>query len=75
MTPAKVLAFVAMETGYSVEQIKSAKRNRHLVKARWQAIKELRELGLSLNEIGDIVNKDHTSILNALRNGEQNAQQ
>ena len=50
----------------SKEDLLSKDRFRHLVEARKELYKELRDKGLTLSEIGNLVGRDHTTVLNAL---------
>ena len=66
--PELCLARHAIKSGYSVNELRSDRRARNLVKARWGCIKEMRDdLNMSLPEIGRVMNRDHTTILHALR--------
>lgn len=50
------------------EDIFSRRRNAHFIDARWTLAKALRTKGhLSLPRIGQIVQRDHTSVLHACR--------
>lgn len=51
----------------TLEEIISHNRMPHLVRARWELIRELRNRGWSLTRIGNAINRDHTSVLHALQ--------
>ena len=54
-------------TGVSYEEMKGPSRYAPIVAARWQVIALLRARGWSLPKIGKELNRDHTTILYALR--------
>ena len=54
-------------TGVSCAEIQGPSRKAHIVAARWQVIALLRARGWSLPKIGKELNRDHTTILYALR--------
>lgn len=62
-----VLSWIARQHSLTVEDIRGDSKRVPVVKARWEAIKLLRERNLSLRAIAIIVNKDHKSVSNALR--------
>ncbi len=67
---ARVLQTVARETGVSVEEMRGARRTRHLVQARqvaaWLLARTRPEL--SLPQIGRLLGgRDHTTIIHAIR--------
>ena len=51
----------------SKEDILGHCRRPHIVRARWQVMRELRQRGWSLTAIGDAMNRHHTTVLHALR--------
>lgn len=64
----RVLAAVAKEFATSAPQILSARRDRGIVRARQALCYILRErLNWTLGEIGNFVNRDHTTVLYAVR--------
>ena len=60
-------AEIAEAHGYTLCDIQSTRRPTALKNARWQAILTLSQMGASSTQIGRALNKDHTSILYALR--------
>lgn len=60
------LARIERETGVSLADMKGARRFRRLVAARWKAWALLRDRGWSLTQIGDLFNRDHTTVMYAL---------
>ena len=64
----RVLAVVAEEFATSAPQILSARRDRGIILARQALCYILREkLNWTLGEIGHFVNRDHTTVLHAVR--------
>lgn len=61
--PADVLASVCASYGVTIDAIVGPIRSKWLTKARTAAAIELRALGLSLADIGGILNRHHSSIL------------
>ena len=53
--------------GVTLEQMQGPQRYRPIVRARWALIAALRERGWSLLRIGRFMNRDHTTVLYALR--------
>ena len=53
--------------GVTLEQMQGPRRYRPIVRARWALIAALRERGWSLMRIGKFLNRDHTTVLYALR--------
>lgn len=66
---AKIINEVAAKHKVSAGEIKGPRRNRYIVAARFEAILRIhRELPhMSLPQIGRVFNRDHTSILHAIR--------
>ncbi len=63
-----IMSEVANEFGVTVNHLKSPSRERMHVLARKASMRRLRdELGLSLAEIGRLHNRDHTTVISALR--------
>lgn len=54
---------IAKVHGITLRELLGTSRKRHIVAARAEAIKMLREAGLSLPAIGAILRRDHTTIL------------
>ena len=51
----------------TLKQMQGPQRYRPIVRARWALIAALRERGWSLMRIGKFMNRDHTTVLYALR--------
>lgn len=64
---AELIVLHAERSGYTLRAIRSDSRKRPLVQARWQIIGIVRAAGFSSPVIGRAMNRDHTSILDALR--------
>ena len=64
---AQLVAMHADRLGYTLGTIRNDRRQRQLVRARWQIIALARNEGFSLPVIGRAMNRDHTSIIHALR--------
>jgi chromosomal replication initiator protein len=62
----QILESVARKHGLTLDDLHSPSRKRTLVAARREAATELRTKGLSLTEIGRLMNRDHTTIMNLL---------
>jgi chromosomal replication initiation ATPase DnaA len=58
---------IAEEHGYTLEDILGPSRLMHLVTVRRKCVLMLREKGYSTTEIGRIMNRNHTTILNSLK--------
>jgi chromosomal replication initiator protein len=68
MKVARIIADVALETGVPRRDILGDARTKHIVDARHLAMWRVRrETGMSLPAIGREFNRDHTSVLNAIR--------
>jgi chromosomal replication initiation ATPase DnaA len=68
VTPADVIDLTAKGYGVSVEAITGRARTRYVCKARREAIRSLRAIGLSFDEIGALLgNRDHSTLISALR--------
>lgn len=61
------LASVANLYGVSVAEIKGSSRLAPIVAARWEAMRRLREQGFSFSSIGRLVNRNHATVMHALR--------
>jgi len=65
---ARVIDAVSKSTGVTVAEIIGPRRDRHIVRARFASMAIARDyLDLSLPQIGREFNRDHTSVINALR--------
>lgn len=67
MTGRQVLRHVADAHGIPMPALLGDRRFPRLVDARQDAALRLKEMGWTLTQIGDLMNRDHTSILNLLR--------
>lgn len=68
MTPALILRVVAKHYGYTAEQLKARTRNAHRDRARQIAMYVARKLSkLSYPAIGREFQRDHTSVLPAVK--------
>jgi len=65
--PNEVLQTVAKCRRLTVDDLRGPSRRAYIVRARWEAMRMLRDRGLSLSAIGIILNRDHTTVLHALR--------
>ena len=64
----RILQECAKDHGVTVEELLGRVRTQRLVDARRSAIWALHQRGtMSLNQIGKLLNKDHTTILHAIR--------
>lgn len=68
--PRQVIREVAEAHGLSIEDLVGPSRKHAHIRARWEAMRRIKEeFDLSLPRIGRFFNKDHTTVLNALRGG------
>ena len=61
----------AAEAGLTLNEIRSARRDRIACRAREQAYAACRDAGFTLGQIGRYVNRDHTTVLNGLMRYDQ----
>lgn len=64
---------IAQEHGYTVEDILGKSRLKRLVYVRRLCVLMLREKGYSTTEIGRVLNRDHSTIVQALKCMHQSA--
>ena len=65
----RIFAMVSEEYGVSVEDMKSKKRTANIASARHVAVYIMREItNLSLSAIGEIMGRDHTTVLASITN-------
>jgi chromosomal replication initiation ATPase DnaA len=64
---------IAQEHGYTVEDILGKSRLKRLVYVRRLCVLMLREKGYSTTEIGRVLNRDHSTIVQALKCMQQSA--
>jgi hypothetical protein len=62
-----ILNHVSEREDVLVEEIVGTSRERRVFLARRRAVKLMRRLGFSLNQIGHAINRDHASVLNCIR--------
>lgn len=68
-----IIAEVAAEYRMRASEITGPGRHAYMIEPRWVAMRRIRsELGYSLNQIGRIFDRHHTSVLWALRGGRPN---
>ena len=65
-----VIKRIEREYGWKLADMQGRSRMRPVVRARWALIAALRERGWSLMRIGAFLNRDHTTVLYALRQWE-----
>lgn len=63
----EIIAKVAAEHRMTVDDLTGPSRVRAVCIPRWRAMREMRERGLSLTRIGELLNRDHTTIVHGLR--------
>lgn len=66
MTPADILTRTAETFGVAPQALAGRTRSAYLAQARQAAMVGLRDLGLSLASIGQLLNRDHTTVLHGL---------
>lgn len=66
MTRAIILE-VAQRHGIDPADLHSPNRSAPLCRARWEAMRLLRDRGLSLPRIGRMLNRDHKTVMHGLR--------
>ena len=54
-------------TGFSLDELKQNRRNQELVAARYVIFSYFRKRGYSLQNIGDIFDKDHSTVIAGLK--------
>lgn len=62
-----VFEVIAHVTGLPSSELQSNRRTKYVVRVRWLAMALLRRRGLSLAEIGDVLARDHTTVLHGLQ--------
>lgn len=63
----RVLRAWEKRTNLPWRTLRSGNRHRSMVRSRWAVMVALRQLGFSLPEIGDELNRDHSTVLHGLR--------
>ena len=66
-TPKKIIAKVCRDFGIEQEYLLGRNRSAYTIKCRREIASQLRILGLSFPEIGRLLNRDHSSILDLLK--------
>lgn len=61
------IGLVALQHGFTADEVLSPSRTAKLVQARQDCIVMFRERGYSTTEIGRIMRRDHTTIVHALQ--------
>lgn len=67
MTPREWINILPQAFGYTMDDLRGPSRKRDIIRARWTVIAMLYHAGAGLAEIGRIINRNHTTVLNALR--------
>lgn len=71
-TPFQILMRVCQKTGFSIQEICSKTRKRDIVDARFVYFRRSREkTGASLAVIGELVEKDHASVLHGIKEAQE----
>lgn len=63
----QIIARMAILHDVEVDEIVGPSRMRHICEARWAVMREMRNRGLSLGRIGQLLNRDHTTVMHGLR--------
>lgn len=63
----QILERVALLHDVTIEDITGPSRVRHICIARWDAMRQMRDRKLSTPRIGQLLNRDHTTVLHGLR--------
>ena len=61
---------VSWASGYPIDVLRGPARHMRLLVARMIVVSFLRGRGFSLSRIGDVFNRDHTTVLNAIKTAE-----
>lgn len=61
----------SLRHGVSVEEILGDSHTQRIVRPRWEAMHEARQAGASFSAIGRRMNRDHTSVMHAVRRMEE----
>lgn len=65
--PREFIAAEAIKAGYSLASILSHDKRKCIVKVRWDIARALRARGMSYAQIGKAMNRDHSTIIHAVR--------
>ena len=63
----QILERVARLHDVSIEDITGPSRLRHICMARWDAMRQMRDRKLTTTRIGELLNRDHTTVMHGLR--------
>lgn len=63
----QILERVARLHEVSIEDITGPSRERHICQARWDAMRSMRDRKLSTIRIGELLNRDPSTVLHGLR--------
>jgi chromosomal replication initiation ATPase DnaA len=66
-TYVRAAMIIARDHGYTLEQVTARSRNRNLVAARKAVALHVRGMGASYPELGALLKRDHTTIMQTLR--------
>lgn len=69
----QILAEAAERHGLTVEDLTGLSRKQKVVVARWEVMRALRDLGRSTPRIGQILNRDHSTVIHGLRESQRRA--
>lgn len=58
---------IAGRYSIGVRELMSSDRSRRLIRPRWHAYFALREAGFSYPAIGEIMNRDHSTVMHGIR--------
>tara|TARA_R110000765_G_scaffold186940_1_gene292534 strand:- start:278 stop:562 length:285 start_codon:yes stop_codon:yes gene_type:complete len=58
---------IAFRHGFTMEAIRGQSRRQELVFARWEIIQELTKEGVTRTKIGELINRDSSTISNSIR--------
>lgn len=65
----EILDRVARLHDVTVDDMTGPSRMRHICEARWAAMRELRASGKSTPRIGQLLHRDHSTVVHGLRKG------
>lgn len=57
---------VSLQTGISIKELESKSRKQEIVRARRIAMKRYREAGFTLKKIGNIFNRNHSTVIHSI---------
>ena len=62
-----IIAEIAAKEGFSVADVLSDRRDRHLVHTRWRAYTALKDAGLGYSGIARMMNRDHSTVMYGIK--------